>query len=79
MDFDKEIAITSKDKIVQLPLKNLLRLTIVYLEPFIDEYLVEVSKQDFVKYKTHKPIIMEMLIELLKKLGVESGKGKVLL
>lgn len=70
MNFDEEITITQGKKQIKLPLRNFLRLTMVYLQKILPEYYEDPE---------HKSNSIDEFIKwIYNKLGVEPGEGILL-
>lgn len=78
MNLDEPIQLTDKDKnAVSLPLRNILRLTMIYLRPLVDEYIAELGKGDLKNYMTAREAWDNIFPNIMEKLGV--GKGEAIL
>ena len=70
MDLEKVIKISQGDKFVELPLQNLLRITMVYLVKLFPEYYEDPE---------HKSNSIDEFVKwVYKKLGVREGESILL-
>lgn len=68
MDLDEEITLTAKDTRIKLPLRNLLRLTLVYLMKMLPEYYEQ----------TKDPSVKDYWQWVANKLGLKKGDSVLL-
>lgn len=68
MDLDECITLTTQDGNCQLPLKNLLRLTLVYMQKMLPEYYEQ----------TTNPSVKDYWIWVSQKLDLKKGDSVLL-
>lgn len=78
MYLNKEITISVNDKTLILPLKNLLRLAMIYLPPVVDNYITMLADKELKIYHVHRAVWDSLRQGILVQLGVTPGDSVAL-